>query len=81
MVVGGTGSGKTNLLFNLIKQIMSDDSTITDKVHLHVKDPDEDKYRNFIKGRKKVREEIGDENAFVETNFCCRGINMSRICR
>ena len=40
LIIGGSGSGKTNLLFNLIKH-QSD----VDKIYLYVKGPCEAKYQ------------------------------------
>ena len=68
LIVGSTGTGKTNLLLNLIKRIMSNDSTIIDKIYLYVKDPDEPKYRHFINRRQKVGEEYGDPDGFIEVS-------------
>ena len=40
ILIGGSGSGKTNVLLNLIKNQRPD----TDKIYLYVKDPFESKY-------------------------------------
>ena len=45
------GSGKTNVLLNLIKHRRPD----IDKKFLYVKDPFESKYQLLINGREKVR--------------------------
>ena len=44
LIIGGSGSGKTNTLLNLIKE--QDD---TDKIYLYVKDLIEPKYKFLIK--------------------------------
>ena len=45
-----SGSGKTNVLLNLIKHQRQD----VDKIYLYIKDPFETKYQLLIKGREKV---------------------------
>ena len=40
LIIGGSGSGKTNLLFNLI-----DNQPDIDKIYLYAKDPYEAKYQ------------------------------------
>ena len=54
LVIGGSGSGKTNVLLNVIKPRQPD----TDKICLNIKDPLESKYLLLIKGREKVGIEI-----------------------
>ena len=39
LIIGGSGFGKINSLFNLISQQLD-----TDKIHLHAKNPHEEKY-------------------------------------
>ena len=48
-MIGGSGSGKTNALLNLISQL--DD---INKIYLYAKDLSEPKYEFFIKKRKDV---------------------------
>ena len=50
LIIGGSISGKTNVLFNLIKDQQPD----IDKVYLYVKDPFKSKYQLLIKEREKV---------------------------
>ena len=50
LIIGGSGSGKTNVLFNLIKHQPPD----LDKIYLYVKDPLESKYQLLINGKEKV---------------------------
>ena len=45
-----SGSGKTNVLLNLIKHQRQD----VDKIYLYIKDPFETKHQLLIKGREKV---------------------------
>ena len=51
LIIDGSGSGKTNVLLNLIKNQRPD----IDKIYLYVKDPLESKYQLLIiNGREKV---------------------------
>ena len=50
LIICGSESGKTNVLWNLIKHQWSG----IDKIYLYVKDPFESKYELLIKGREKV---------------------------
>ena len=43
LIIGGSGSGKTNLLLNLIEN-----QPDIDKIYLYAKDPYESKYQNLI---------------------------------
>ena len=62
MIIGGSGSGKTNALLNLIKE--QDD---IDKMYLHAKDLSEPKYEFLIKKCKDVGTNyFNDPNAFIE---------------
>ena len=47
VITGGFGSGKTNALFNLIKQ--QDNGNIIDKIYLYAKDLNKPKYQFLIK--------------------------------
>ena len=44
LIIGGSGSGKTNLLLNLIEN-----QPDIDKIYLYAKDPYESKYQYLIK--------------------------------
>ena len=50
LTIGDSGSGKTNVLLNVIKHQRPD----IDKICLYVKDLLESKYRLLINGREKV---------------------------
>ena len=50
LIIGGLRSGKTNVLFNLIKN----QQPHIDKVYLYVKYPFKSKYQLLIKEREKV---------------------------
>ena len=49
LIIGGSGSGKTNALHNLIKEQDDDNYFIIDKIYLYVKDPYERKFQYLIK--------------------------------
>ena len=49
LVIGGSGSGKTNVLLNLIE-----DQPDTNKIYLNVTDPYEEKYQYLINKRESV---------------------------
>ena len=62
LIIGGSGSGKTNTLLNLINN-QSD----IDKIYLYAKDPYEDKYQYLINKRKCVSiNHFNDPKAFIE---------------
>ena len=48
LTIGGTGSGRTSELLNLIKQQDDDDYSIIDKIYLHSKYPFEAKCQYLI---------------------------------
>ena len=50
LIIGGSGSGKTSALFNLIKE--QDSGNLIDKVYLYDKDSNELKYQFLIKKRE-----------------------------
>ena len=51
LIISGSGSGKTNVLLNLIKHQQPD----IDKIYLYVKYPLESRYRLLINRREKLR--------------------------
>ena len=57
--IGGSGSGKTNLLLNLIEN-----QPDIDKIYFYVKDPYESKYQYFINKREGVG--INDSKSFID---------------
>ena len=62
LIIGGSGSGKINSLFNLINQ-----QPDIDKICLYVKDPYEAKYQFLIKKQKHVgTKHFNDSKAFIE---------------
>ena len=62
LIIGGSGSGKTNTLINSINE--QDD---IDKIYLYVKDLSEPKYEVLIKKRENAGiKHFNDPNAFIE---------------
>ena len=61
LIVGGSGSGKTNALLNLINN-----QPDIDKIYLYAKDPYEAKYPYLINKREKVGlDHFNDPKAFI----------------
>ena len=62
LIIGGSGSGKTNTLLNLINN-----QTDVGKIYLYVKDPYEDKYQFLIKKREIIlTKHFNDPKSFIE---------------
>ena len=62
LIIGGSGSGKTNSLFNLINQ-----QPDIDKIYLYAKDPYETKYQFLIQKCEDVgTKRFNDSKAFIE---------------
>ena len=68
-MIGGSGLGKTNVLFNLIKEQHSDG--LIGKIYLYAKDLNESKYQFLIKKREDVEiKHLNDSKAFMEYSQC-----------
>ena len=66
MIIGGSGSGKTNtlLLLALIKE--QDNRNVIDKIYLYAKDLSEPRYEYLIKKREDERiKHVNNPNAFI----------------
>ena len=62
LIIGGSGSGKTNALLNLINEQRD-----IDKIYLYAKDLSGSKYEYLIKNRKNAGiKHLNDSNAFIE---------------
>ena len=62
LIIGGSGTGKTNALLNLINNQQD-----IDKIYLYAKDPYEDKYQYLINKRESVGiNNLNDPKAFIE---------------
>ena len=62
LIIGGSGSGKTNVLLNLIEN-----QPDIDKIYLYAKDPYKSKYQYLINKREGVGiNHFNDPKAFIE---------------
>ena len=62
LIIGGSGSGKTNALFNLINE-----QNDIDKIYLYARDLNEPKYKILIKTREDAGiKRLNDPDAFIE---------------
>ena len=62
LIIGGSGSGKTNTLLNLINE-----QNDIDKIYLYARDLSEPKYEYLIKKREDVGiNHVNNSNAFIE---------------
>ena len=52
LITGGSGSGKTNALLNLIKE--QDSDSLIDNIYLYAKDLNEEKYQFLMKKHENV---------------------------
>ena len=68
LIIGGSGSGKTNLLLDLIEK-----QPDIDQIYLYAKDPFESKYQYLINKRESVGiNHFNDPKAFIEySNDMC----------
>ena len=72
LIIGGSGSGKTNALINLINE-----QNDIDKIYLYARDLSEPKYEYLIKKREDVGiKHVNNPNAFIE---CSNTIVFMRI--
>ena len=62
LIIGGSGSGKTNALLNLINN-----QPDIDKIYLYAKDPYEAKYQSLFNKRESTGlKHFNDNKAFIE---------------
>ena len=62
LIIGGSGSGKTNALLNLINKLQD-----IDKIYLYAKDLYEAKYQFLINKRKSIGlKHFNDPKAFID---------------
>ena len=62
-MIGSSGSGKTNTLFNFIKE--KDNDERIGKIYLYAKGLSEPKYQFLIKKREKAGMYLNDPKAFI----------------
>ena len=64
LIIGGSGSGKTNTLLNLIKE--QDERDVIDKIYLYARDLNEPKYQVLIKKHENAGiKYLSNPNAFI----------------
>ena len=65
LIIGGSESGKTNTLLNLIKE--QDKHDVIDKIYLYTRDLNEPKYEYLIEKRENIgMKHLNDPNALIE---------------
>ena len=70
LIIGGSGSGKTNTLLNLINE--QHDS---EKINLYTRDLNKSKYKILIKKREDAGiKHLNDPNAFIECSNTMDGV-------
>ena len=77
LIIGSSGSGKTNALRNLIQK---DNNNLIDKIYLYAKDLEEQKYQFLIKKRENAGiKNLNDPSTFIEYSSTmddvCNNIN------
>ena len=70
LIIGGSGSGKTNTLINIINE-----QNYVDKIYLYAKDLIDPKYEYLLKKRKDVGIKfVNNSNAFIEYSSAMDGV-------
>ena len=70
LIIGGSGSGKTNALLNLVNEQKD-----IDKIYLYAKDLSEPKYEYLIKNRENARiKHLNDSKVFIEFSNTVNGV-------
>ena len=70
MIIGGSGSGKTNALLNLINNQLD-----IDKIYLSAKDPCEEKYQFLINKKQSTGlKHFNDHKAFIQYSNDIEGV-------
>ena len=69
LIIGGSGSKKTNVLLNLIKE--QDSDSLINKIHLYAEDLNERNYQFLIKKHEDVGIKcLNDSKASIEYSQC-----------
>ena len=55
LICGGSGSGKTNLLYHMLMKPL----VFFDQIHLYAKDLEQEKYQNMIKNFNEISQSVG----------------------
>ena len=75
LIIGGSGSRKTNVLLNLIKQKDNDDNKRIDKIYLYVKDPNLTKHQYFVRKHENSGfQKFKDSKALFEYSNIMHGV-------
>ena len=75
LITGGSGSGKTNALLNLINN-----QPVIDKIYLYAKDPYEAKYQFLIHKRESTGvKHFNDSKAYIECSDHIKDIPAFRL--
>ena len=70
MIIGGSGSGKTNALLNLINE-----QDNIDKIYLYAKDLSEPRYEVLIRKRENAGiKHLSDSSSFIECSNTMDGV-------
>ena len=64
LITGGSGSGKTNALFNWIKE--QDNDELIDKIYLYARDLNELKHQFLVKKREKAGMYLNNPETSIE---------------
>ena len=76
LIIGGSGSGKTNAWLNLIKE--QDNDNLIDKIYLYAKDLNEPKYQFLFKKREDVGiKHLNDPKAFIDYSQSMDDVNVN----
>ena len=74
LIIGGSGSGKTNTLLNLIKE--QDYHDVIDKIYLYAIDLSEPKYEYLIRKREDAGiKNVNNSNAFIVCSNTMNHVN------
>ena len=73
LIIGCSGSGKTNALLNLIKE--QDSDSLINKIYLYAKNLNELKYQFLIKKHEDIGiKNLNDSKAFIEYSQCTNDV-------
>ena len=64
LICGGSGSGKTNLLYHMLMKPL----VYYDQIHLYVKNLEQEKYQNMIKKFNEINQKVGYEVLVCSNN-------------